>query len=204
MCLELISSAEASPARTSRSPARAQDSLANAQDYGASSPELLAKYDPATSSWRTCQLCLDGEWDVFSATWPRSGMTRNGTAFQLPSLVPLTDAIDSGLWPTPTVQAARTCGMDEESSTRELERSVVRNGFPSCLATAVQGKSSLWPTPTANRRDGLQSHGRNAMGGALNPTWVEWLMGFPLGWTALEPSATPSSPKSPSSSDTQS
>ena len=29
--------------------------------------------------------------------------------------------------------------------------------------------------------------------GALNPTWVEWLMGFPLGWTALPPSATPSS-----------
>jgi hypothetical protein len=36
--------------------------------------------------------------------------------------------------------------------------------------------------------------------GSLNPTWVEWLMGFPLGWTDLEPSATPSSPKSSSSS----
>jgi DNA (cytosine-5)-methyltransferase 1 len=23
-------------------------------------------------------------------------------------------------------------------------------------------------------------------GGSLNPTWVEWLMGFPLGWTDLE------------------
>jgi hypothetical protein len=22
--------------------------------------------------------------------------------------------------------------------------------------------------------------------GHLNPTWVEWLMGFPLGWTDLE------------------
>ena len=28
-------------------------------------------------------------------------------------------------------------------------------------------------------------------GGALNPTWVEWLMGFPLGWTDCAPSATP-------------
>jgi DNA (cytosine-5)-methyltransferase 1 len=26
-------------------------------------------------------------------------------------------------------------------------------------------------------------------GGPLNPTWVEWLMGWPLGWTALEPLA---------------
>ena len=28
-------------------------------------------------------------------------------------------------------------------------------------------------------------------GGRLNPTWVEWLMGFPAGWTDLEDSATP-------------
>ena len=27
-------------------------------------------------------------------------------------------------------------------------------------------------------------------GGQLNPTWVEWLMGFPIGWTDLEPSET--------------
>ena len=26
-------------------------------------------------------------------------------------------------------------------------------------------------------------------GGALNPTWVEWIMGWPLGWTGLEPLA---------------
>jgi hypothetical protein len=24
-------------------------------------------------------------------------------------------------------------------------------------------------------------------GGQLNPTWVEWLMGWPLGWTDLKP-----------------
>ena len=24
-------------------------------------------------------------------------------------------------------------------------------------------------------------------GGSLNPTWVEWLMGWPVGWTSLEP-----------------
>jgi DNA (cytosine-5)-methyltransferase 1 len=23
--------------------------------------------------------------------------------------------------------------------------------------------------------------------GQLNPTWVEWLMGWPLGWTDLKP-----------------
>ena len=24
-------------------------------------------------------------------------------------------------------------------------------------------------------------------GGSLNPAWVEWLMNWPLGWTAMEP-----------------
>jgi hypothetical protein len=32
--------------------------------------------------------------------------------------------------------------------------------------------------------------GAIAPGGHLNPTWVEWLMGWPLGWTAFEPLAT--------------
>lgn len=40
-------------------------------------------------------------------------------------------------------------------------------------------------------------------GGRLNPTWVEWLMGFPLGWTALKPLETPSFPKSQNLSDGQ-
>jgi hypothetical protein len=68
-----------------------------------------------------------------------------------------------------------------------------------------------WATPTArdyrspgtperlSRAQRESSRGQpltEQAGGQLNPTWVEWLMGFPLGWTALEPSATRSSRKS--------
>ena len=28
---------------------------------------------------------------------------------------------------------------------------------------------------------------RYKAGGSLNPDWVEWLMGWPLGWTDLKP-----------------
>jgi hypothetical protein len=41
--------------------------------------------------------------------------------------------------------------------------------------------------------------GKN-LGLKLQPAFVEWLMGFPLGWTDLSVSVTPSSPKSPSKS----
>jgi hypothetical protein len=34
-------------------------------------------------------------------------------------------------------------------------------------------------------------------GGRLNPEWVEWLMGFPVGHTASEPLAMPLCRKSP-------
>jgi hypothetical protein len=42
------------------------------------------------------------------------------------------------------------------------------------------------------------------LGGLLNPPWCESFMGYPPGWTELEPSETPSSLKSPNSSAAQS
>jgi hypothetical protein len=63
----------------------------------------------------------------------------------------------------------------------------------------------MWPTPVTrdykdtgtkesmtralNKRDspGLALMVGAATGGKLNPTWVEWLMGWPIGWTDLKP-----------------
>lgn len=86
------------------------------------------------------------------------------------------------------------------------------------LATAV-ARRHLWPTPRASEWKGTGPLGSRShqhrlergyldatvqeaeqVTGQLNPPWVEWLMGYPPGWTDLGPSATPSSPKSPSSS----
>jgi hypothetical protein len=53
-----------------------------------------------------------------------------------------------------------------------------------------------WPTPTAHmakETNAPSEANRNEpsmasrVGGKLNPTWVEWLMGWPLGWTDLKP-----------------
>lgn len=51
---------------------------------------------------------------------------------------------------------------------------------------SLANQAAHMPTPTANRRSGLQSHGVNVISGSLNPTWVEWLMGWPRGWTDCE------------------
>jgi hypothetical protein len=116
---------------------------------------------------------LDGSLERFSETWPRAGMTRSGIAYQCPPLAPLTDVIASGLWPTPCAQEVKA-----------TER-------------------GTWPTPDASphkyrlQGSSQQSKSLNGIhGGSLNPTWVEWLMGYPLGWTVCAAWATRSSRRS--------
>ena len=62
--------------------------------------------------------------------------------------------------------------------------------MPETEADRPTYQAQSFPTPTANRRDGLQSHGINVVSGQLNPMWVEWLMAWPSGWTDLKPLGT--------------
>jgi hypothetical protein len=75
-------------------------------------------------------------------------------------------------------------------------------------AEAVYG-NRLWLTPAASSFAAGSIHGRmqqmlthqvkradmatTLAGGQLNPTWVAWLMGFPLDWLSCVASAMPSS-----------
>ena len=63
----------------------------------------------------------------------------------------------------------------------------------------------MWPTPRVSDYKGSGPVGSKShkhmsdkdylcakvnptkAGGQLNPTWVEWLMGWPIGWTDLKP-----------------
>jgi hypothetical protein len=105
------------------------------------------------------------------------------------------------MWPTPTTQEVE----HPEAELTETGRRKSKNGETSHslgLADAVQ----IWPTPTHGKLAGgsgafqqiqdkyenneITLEEKKAMqagnGGRLNPMWVEWLMGFPLGWTDLE------------------
>jgi hypothetical protein len=162
-------------------------------------------------------------------------------------LVPRTDAIASGLWPTPqTAYDGRTDEAWTEAKARAAAKHAAGEyasgtGAPGMMDLQRAVRMRQWPTPTSNdyRNAGYQSangrdyltlpgavgaapprggwptptsrdyrSGKNincwdnarplseVVGGTLNPTWVEWLMGFPLGWTDCGASGTRSSRKS--------
>jgi len=100
---QLMLFAEAFPVSRTPSLASVADRTTNAI-CGPSSPELFASLGLGGWSQRTCQgfypQRLDGSLAPFSETWPRAGMTRNGTAYRLPPSAPLTAEIESGSWPT--------------------------------------------------------------------------------------------------------
>ena len=66
-------------ARTSPTPGLGPASRKGpAVDCGSPSPTAFATFDPATSTWRTSPRSARAASRKSSATWPRSGMTRNG------------------------------------------------------------------------------------------------------------------------------
>ena len=176
---------EDSRAKTLALPEKAQASPESARDSGPTWRASLAKFDPDTCSWKTVQLSLLGDSELSSVTWPRSGMTADGQCWELPTLERHISEIGSGFWPTPVA-----------SDTTMRSKPYAQGGTPLSLA------ANMWATPVARDfrhpgRSRLERTGSKAgdplpqqVGGPLNPTWVEWLMGWPLGWTDLKPLET--------------
>ena len=262
MELELMSSLEASPAKTSPLQGIKQVLKASAADSGQSAPVFLGRFDPGTPSLKTSQTCFleNGEIGLseFSGTFPRSGMMRSGTVYQLPNLARTITEIGSGssvtqtqtfywrtpdtgnggtpkaflkgethresghaiqvrlsdqvkMWPTPTSNSAGEGEFIEQLVTKDGKKAAPnqraynpKTGIHThiTLNRAVQ----LWPTPSTRDYKGGYIGGRIRNGkvsrdtldvavqhtdnqektnGTLNPTWVEWLMGFPIGHTDL-------------------
>ena len=222
----LTSSAEASLARTSAQPEKALESTESAADCGEKWRGSFAKYNPATSLWKTAQCSLLADSDEFSETWPQWGLMLNGVAYQqqIPALTisanesgflptpdnetffytPNTKGLDGGsnsraalakrqqMWPTPTVCGNYNRKGASKSSGDGLATVVAR--FPTPQASDNRDRGNL-STPAIQRRmeKGKQinlSMSVSTESGRLNPEWVEWLMGWPIGATALSPLGT--------------
>lgn len=181
-------------------------------------PASLARYDRDTYSWKTAQFSLLGDSELFSGTWPRWGIMRNGECWERSTPGRRTEEIESGLWGTPTVNDAKNSLTESQRGRGTLTAHLVERMWPTPRAHEVgnytrdhgqkgserptlTGAVKLWPTPrTAGMCGGtgnweqLKEKCENmeearkmgaGNGGQLNPDWVEWLMGWPIGWTDL-------------------
>ena len=57
---------------------------------------------------------------------------------------------------------------------------------PANLTMQVKMEPTQWLTPDALPNAAIGEVGTDIVSGHLNPDWVEWLMGVPTGWTALD------------------
>jgi len=153
-------------------------------------PGLLVKMLLGSSVWKMAKH-LKG----YSLTWRMKGITTKYLLFQLVPQGPGTAGIGSGLWPTPTAADTFTGNLKSSQQKEGVNHSIN-------LPQAIHMK--MFPTPTASEvRQGWQDRSRGKKGtqeslsteiikqqggreqvkGQLNPPWVEWLMGYPPGWT---------------------
>jgi hypothetical protein len=141
------------------------------------------KYDHASRSWRTSQVSLlTNTSEPFSGTWPRRGSMRSGACWAHDTWEPRTVEIACGYWPSPRSTDGERGGRgDLIQAVRGNENKHFKN-WPTPTRKANQGAPSMMSRGVACRNLREATHG-----GSLNPTWVEWLMGWPLGWTDCEP-----------------
>lgn len=160
--------------------------------------ELQARYPRPMFSSRTPPASRNSGSTSCYETLTRSGTMLNGSAYPVQISAPLTSGTGYGF-------LAPNDSPDYTKTLRRVEATV---------ADILAGKSvklpekrfEFWPTPTRSdaRNTGspkqllrkyiplscrvrITDDGRfNASGGRTNPEFVEWLMGWPMGWTGLK------------------
>lgn len=186
------------PVKTLAAPEKAQELTANAADSGAKWRGSFARYSHDSRLWKTAQCSLLVDSDEFSEIWPRWGLMQGGACWELTMLAHPTNATESGFWQeqfqTPTVGMV-TGGQNPEKGGQ--------------IGLGYMARKNLWPTPRSTDHKGATSAhamqkaadrgftpnlpeaaAASVNGGQLNPMWVEWLMGWPLGWTDSKPLET--------------
>jgi len=191
--------------------------LTTRETCGRQQSSAFASYDPDSHSWRMSQgwLLADISQPSFQ-TFARAGMTVDGEYYPQAKWERRTGGTDCGLRvPTPRSREAgdyQYSRGDHSKPTPTLSGFV--KSFPTPTvddANNVSRKSGafqsltrviMYPTPTVNdsknvtlppsqiKHDNLPGHllrDGEPSGSKLNPTWVEWLMGWVPGWTSLEP-----------------
>ena len=110
--------------------------------------KLIAWTSPVVDAWRVGQTDILGRSALYLRTWPASGMTRNGLAFELPTWVPPTSGSECSSSPTllktPTAQLAVNGGSQHPDKRKE-------GGHGPTLADEIE---FLLPTPVSRDHEG--------------------------------------------------
>jgi len=152
------------------------------------------------------QAKMDGSLEEYCETWPRWGMLLDGVVGELRMSEPGIKENGSLLLPTPTVADSKSNGTPSQLNRDTVNlNTVVKVMFSTPRASDMENPASkrmkgidhrhqlreevrMFPTPSSEDNRDLVV---DQTSGSLNPRWVEWLMGFPDGWTNLKPSEMP-------------
>jgi hypothetical protein len=188
----LMSFLAAFPAKTSAQPEREQVSTENEAACGRTWPESLAKFDPATRSWRTPQCLLFEDSTECLETFPRWGMMRDGECFHAEMRVEFTYENESGLsLPTPRNCTAMQAQITENTALARfpnLETVLARLTIPTLGKNEGRGTSQKRYLGSEDFRGAKMSEGLRTCETDpiyLNPLFAELVMMWPLGWTDL-------------------
>jgi len=158
----LMSYLAAFHAKTSQPQGGGLELMESDQECGQKWLASFVKFDPAMSLWRTHQCSLIGDLDEFSETWPAWGLMRSGECWEQRMSVQTIKGTESGSLPTPI------------ASIWKQRKWWARKKY----------HGNLSELPCGNP----QKYG-HLIGLPINPQWLEWLMGWPIGWTELKPLA---------------
>ena len=130
---------------------REPESTESVQACGNTWRGWLAKYDQATSLWKTPQCSLLEDSEQFSETWPRWGTMRNGECWEQQTLVPHIKETESGLsekWATPTTMD-KLPPKSQQALLKEATQARPGRSKPANLRDQVSNMQN-WPTPTSH------------------------------------------------------
>ena len=164
--------AEDSPAKTSLRQVKDQELLESVQSYGRNMRDSLARCNLDLSLPKT-HLCFAlGDLELSSKTWPRWGIMLDGELSELGTSVRPIREIGCGSWPTPDANMGK------------------RGTQPNWTRLRKSGHTAQYPINQAIRDSLTPSGSTTPPKVQLNPAWLEWLMGWPIGWTDLQPLVT--------------
>jgi len=160
-----------------------------------------AKLDPQSLCWKTSQVSLVSQARLSLRTWPKWGLIVRGELYELQKPAHLTEERDSlpFVWPTITTNDHKRAPYQIADGKRypTLNGAVKNWPTPTTDSTTIRTKKYAQgglPLSMAVQEVLTPTNHTNQQSGHLNPEWVEWLMGWPIGWTESAPAETESSP----------